>query len=308
MNAPKHDDLHNNLSLLPSIAGYNSNQANVNIAQGYFIPKNIVRGLPAINGVNQVKRATLGPYTMSSTHKQGLNTSEQWSKPRLITIVKTGERPRKKISILLNRKAIHNFEQFICDISDAFGLPQWKNDKIRKLYTIRGRRVQGISDFFRDEEVFIGVSGKQALSITMIKDLIDELYPNNPNAQKISKEWEKTRKMPVSDSKNTYRDSGYADDDTSLDNQNESKDLNESKDYTARDSKLSNAERIRSRLFSETGESNISQVAMSDVDFLSSFFFFSFKKSALMAITVAIITSVKFYLKNLKFMQKCSSV
>ncbi len=245
MNPQKHEDLSNNLSILPSIGIYNNNQANVNIAQGYFIPKNIVRGLPSINNLNNSKRATPGLF-MSSTNKQGLNVSEQWSKPRLITIVKTGERPRKKISILLNRKAIHNFEQFICDISDAFGLPQWKNDKIRKLYSIKGKRVQGISDFFRDEEVFIGVSGKQSVSMTMIKDLIDELYPNNPNAHNISKEWERSRRFPLNDSKNTQRDSGYADEDN-VDNQNETRDLNESKDYTARDSKMSHGQKSRKR-------------------------------------------------------------
>lgn len=36
-----------------------------------------------------------------------VSQSEAWSKPRLITIVRATDRPRKKITILLNRKVIH---------------------------------------------------------------------------------------------------------------------------------------------------------------------------------------------------------
>jgi len=119
--------------------------------------------------------------------------NEAWSKPRLITIVRATEKPRKKISILLNRKGLHSYEQFVCDISDAFGLPQWKNDKIRKLYTIRGKRVQGISDFFRDDDMFVGC-GKESLTPKLIQDLLDEVYQDNPDyAQHIFNEWESSR-------------------------------------------------------------------------------------------------------------------
>ncbi len=244
MNPHKHDDSSNNLSLLPSIGVYN-NQSNFKIAQGYFIPKNIVRGgLQALQNLRITKHATPG-LNISSTNKQNHNVSEQWTKPRLITIIKAGERPRKKISVLLNRKAIHNFEQFICDISDAFGLPRWKNDKIRRLYTIKGKRVQSISDFFRGEDIFIGVSGKQPLTMTMIKDLIDELYPNSQYAQNLSTEWEQTNKNST-DGKITQLDSGYADDDN-IDNKNENRDLNDSNNYTARDSKITHADKKKKR-------------------------------------------------------------
>ena len=81
----------------------------------------------------------------------------------------------------------------MCDISDAFGLPQWKNDKIRKLYTIKGRRVQGISDFFRDDDMFVG-AGKESLTPRLIQDLLDEVYQENPEyAQAVFTEWEAAR-------------------------------------------------------------------------------------------------------------------
>ena len=204
--------------------------------QGYYIPRQYVRTFPG------AKRSTA-----YGVNKQ-LAASEAWSKPRLVTVIKAGEKPRKKVSILLNRKAILSFEQFVCDISDAFGLPQWKNDKIRKLYTLKGRRVQGVSDFFRDDNVFIAVSGKELLTTHMVQDLLEDLYPDSSYAQSLLKEWEKTRKAPNSTldnsimNKSTQRDSGLGEDDimsTTDRHQIETrrlKDLNDSKD--SRDSRI----------------------------------------------------------------------
>lgn len=79
-------------------------------------------------------------------------------------------------------------------MSEAFGLPQWKNDKIRKLVTVRGRKVQGISDFFRDDDVFIGVSGKEPLKRDLVADLLGEIYPDEGDyVQALCKEWEAAR-------------------------------------------------------------------------------------------------------------------
>lgn len=79
-------------------------------------------------------------------------------------------------------------------MSEAFGLPQWKNDKIRKLVTVRGRKVQGISDFFRDDDVFIGVSGKEPLKRDLVSDLLGEIYPDEGDyVQALCKEWDAAR-------------------------------------------------------------------------------------------------------------------
>lgn len=89
---------------------------------------------------------------------------------------------------------MHSYEQFVCDVSEAFGLPQWKNDKIRKLVTVRGRKIQGISDFFRDDDVFIGVSGKEPLKRDLVADLLNEIYPEEDEyVQTLCKHWEAAR-------------------------------------------------------------------------------------------------------------------
>lgn len=79
-------------------------------------------------------------------------------KPKVVTIVRNGHKPRNNVKILLNRRSVQSFEQLMADISEAFG-PKYKNNKVKKLFSIRGREVQGISDFFRDDDVFIGVGG-----------------------------------------------------------------------------------------------------------------------------------------------------
>jgi hypothetical protein len=210
-----------------------NNNLTANTNAGYYLPRQYIKTIPLVansNGgfviSNRNQRNALNYHTHSqqlpgvvavsgpaalgggvgagaqlsnrsngnATGAAAAGTSETWSKPRLITIVRATEKPRKRITILLNRKALHSFEQFVCDISEAFGLPQWKNDKIRKLLTIRGRKVQGISDFFRDDDMFIGVSGKEPLKKDLIIDLLSEIYPDNEEmVQSVFKEWEASR-------------------------------------------------------------------------------------------------------------------
>lgn len=217
----------NGAQMLPPINSNNNNTNNItnnnngfnasNQAGGYILPRQYLKTIPIVtnnNGFvlsNSIKKSYMAPNSLPSlvgkSHQLqqhpgnasiagggAVVQSEQWSKPRLITIIRATERPRKKITILLNRKALHSFEQFVCDISDAFGLPQWKNDKIRKLFSIKGKRIQSISEFFREDDVFIGVSGKELLKGPLVRDLIQEIYPDNEEfAQNIFKEWESSR-------------------------------------------------------------------------------------------------------------------
>lgn len=168
-----------------------------NSNQNYYLPK--VKQIQFGNNGFILSNSVNFPNKKNQANHFRVNASvigpgESVAKPRIITIIRATERPRKRITILLNRKALHSFEQFICDISDAFGLPQWKNDKIRKLFTLKGKRVQGISDFFRDDDMFIGVSGKEPLKSYLIVDLLQEIFPNNAEyAQALFKEWESSR-------------------------------------------------------------------------------------------------------------------
>ena len=83
--------------------------------------------------------------------------ANQAMRPRMVTVVRHGpSKPRAVVKMLLNRRSVQSYEQMMKDIADAFG-PNWKNNKVRKLFSIKGKEVQGVSDFFREDDVFIGV-------------------------------------------------------------------------------------------------------------------------------------------------------
>ncbi|XP_078333388.1 serine/threonine-protein kinase DCLK3-like isoform X7 [Crassostrea virginica] len=135
-------------------------------------------------------------------------------KPKVVTIVRNGHKPRNNVKILLNRRSVQSFEQLMADISEAFG-PKYKNNKVKRLFSIRGREVQGISDFFRDDDVFIGV-GAETLSETDIVDIVEEIYPDSGMAKSILRELERNKRKRQNLAKQTQaeheadkRDSGF---------------------------------------------------------------------------------------------------
>ncbi|CAE1321627.1 DCLK3 [Acanthosepion pharaonis] len=119
-----------------------------------------------------------------------------YRRPKLITIVRYGPRPRNSIKLLLNRQSVMSFEQLLADIADSFG-PKWENNKLRKLYTFRGKQVQGVSDFFRDDNIFIGI-GTESVSDNDLQDILEELQPNNPHTKKLIRQWDKTKHRKTS--------------------------------------------------------------------------------------------------------------
>uniref|UniRef100_A0A8C8ASD8 non-specific serine/threonine protein kinase n=1 Tax=Otus sunia TaxID=257818 RepID=A0A8C8ASD8_9STRI len=102
-------------------------------------------------------------------------------KPRIITVVKPGGRTLRRITLLLNRRSVQTFEQLMADISEALGFPRWKNDRVRKLYNLRGREIRSVSDFFREGDAFIAM-GKEPLTLKNLEVVLQELYPENPYA------------------------------------------------------------------------------------------------------------------------------
>ncbi len=65
--------------------------------------------------------------------------NRDYIKPRLVTVIKSGAKPRKAVRILLNKKTAHSFEQVLTDITDAIKLD---SGAVRKLYTLDGRQVR----------------------------------------------------------------------------------------------------------------------------------------------------------------------
>ncbi|XP_062420263.1 serine/threonine-protein kinase DCLK2 isoform X3 [Pungitius pungitius] len=78
--------------------------------------------------------------------------AKDFVKPKLVTVIRSGVRPRKAVRILLNKKTAHSFEQVLTDITDAIKLD---SGAVRRLYTLEGRQIICLQDFFGDDDVFI---------------------------------------------------------------------------------------------------------------------------------------------------------
>ncbi|XP_030121073.2 serine/threonine-protein kinase DCLK3 [Taeniopygia guttata] len=122
-------------------------------------------------------RSSFGPHNGFHT----IHSEHSPVKPRIITVVKPGGRTLRRITLLLNRRSVQTFEQLMADISEALGFPHWKNDRVRKLYNLRGREIRSVSEFFREGDAFIAM-GKEPLTLKDLEVVLQELYPENPYA------------------------------------------------------------------------------------------------------------------------------
>ncbi|XP_054586767.1 serine/threonine-protein kinase DCLK1a isoform X1 [Nothobranchius furzeri] len=101
-----------------------------------------------------VKASSRSPLSMSSP-KPGApegRESKDFIRPKLVTVVRSGVKPRKAVRILLNKKTAHSYEQVLTDITEAIKLD---SGVVKKIYTVEGKQVTCLQDFFGDEDIFV---------------------------------------------------------------------------------------------------------------------------------------------------------
>ncbi|XP_051539369.1 serine/threonine-protein kinase DCLK1a isoform X2 [Myxocyprinus asiaticus] len=93
------------------------------------------------------------PTSLASS-KSGpqFNESKEFVRPKLVTVIRSGVKPRKAVRILLNKKTAHSYEQVLTDITDAIKLD---SGVVKRIYTLEGKQVMCLQDFFGDEDIFI---------------------------------------------------------------------------------------------------------------------------------------------------------
>uniref|UniRef100_A0A3B5QVI8 Serine/threonine-protein kinase DCLK2 n=1 Tax=Xiphophorus maculatus TaxID=8083 RepID=A0A3B5QVI8_XIPMA len=79
-------------------------------------------------------------------------TAKDFIKPKLVTVIRSGVKPRKAVRILLNKKTAHSFEQVLADITEAIKLD---SGAVKRLYTLDGKQLTCLQDFFGDDDVFM---------------------------------------------------------------------------------------------------------------------------------------------------------
>jgi len=77
----------------------------------------------------------------------------EYIKPKLVTVIRNGKPPQKKVTLLLNGKTAISLNQVLDQLSAKGSL-----GKVDKLFTIDGRVVKGLRDLFDDDTVFIAMS------------------------------------------------------------------------------------------------------------------------------------------------------
>ncbi|XP_061092953.1 neuronal migration protein doublecortin-like [Conger conger] len=78
--------------------------------------------------------------------------SKDFVRPKLLTVMRSGSKPRKVVRVLLNKKTAHSFEQVLTDITEAIKL---ESGAVKRIYTLDGKQVTCLQDFFGDDDVFI---------------------------------------------------------------------------------------------------------------------------------------------------------
>uniref|UniRef100_A0A8D0D6Q6 Serine/threonine-protein kinase DCLK2 n=1 Tax=Sander lucioperca TaxID=283035 RepID=A0A8D0D6Q6_SANLU len=93
------------------------------------------------------------PSSLGSAKTGSPETREgkDFIKPKLVTIVRSGVKPRKAVRILLNKKTAHSFEQVMTDVTDAIKLD---SGVVKRLYTVDGKMVTCLQDFFGEDDIF----------------------------------------------------------------------------------------------------------------------------------------------------------
>ncbi|XP_026785866.3 serine/threonine-protein kinase DCLK3 [Pangasianodon hypophthalmus] len=101
-------------------------------------------------------------------------------RPRIVTVVRPcGEHNLRKISLLLNRRAVQTFELLMTDISEALGFPCWHSGRVRRLFSPPGQEIHSLSEFFHFGNAFLAF-GISRPSISEVQAALQELYPDNP--------------------------------------------------------------------------------------------------------------------------------
>uniref|UniRef100_A0A8C9QWR5 Serine/threonine-protein kinase DCLK2 n=1 Tax=Scleropages formosus TaxID=113540 RepID=A0A8C9QWR5_SCLFO len=106
----------------------------------------------SVNVKTSTSSRTPTSLASAKTGSSETRESKDFIRPKLVTIIRSGVKPRKAVRILLNKKTAHSFEQVLSDITDAIKLD---SGVVKRLYTVDGKQVTCLQDFFNDDDIFI---------------------------------------------------------------------------------------------------------------------------------------------------------
>ncbi|XP_061902100.1 neuronal migration protein doublecortin-like [Entelurus aequoreus] len=93
--------------------------------------------------VKAAAAAARGPAPLGCTKAAAAagESCKDFVRPRLVTVVRSGVKPRKAVRVLLNKKTARSYEQVLTDITDAIKLD---SGVVKKIYTLDGKLPAGV--------------------------------------------------------------------------------------------------------------------------------------------------------------------
>uniref|UniRef100_A0A8C9LC18 Doublecortin like kinase 2 n=1 Tax=Pavo cristatus TaxID=9049 RepID=A0A8C9LC18_PAVCR len=85
-----------------------------------------------------IRTGSTRSLTSLSSTKSEVKESKDFIKPKLVTVIRSGVKPRKAVRILLNKKTAHSFEQVLTDITEAIKLD---SGVVKRLCTLDGKQI-----------------------------------------------------------------------------------------------------------------------------------------------------------------------
>ncbi|XP_039731927.1 serine/threonine-protein kinase DCLK2 isoform X6 [Pteropus medius] len=126
-----------------------------------------------------IKGGTTRALATPSLGKSKVKESKDFIKPKLVTVIRSGVKPRKAVRILLNKKTAHSFEQVLTDITEAIKLD---SGVVKRLCTLDGKQVTCLQDFFGDDDVFIAC-GPEKFRYAQDDFVLDHSVNGTPSSQ-----------------------------------------------------------------------------------------------------------------------------
>ena len=128
-------------------------------------------------------------------------------RPHLVTIIRPNEDGAiRKISLLLNRRAVVSFEQLLSDVSEALGYPSWNNDRVRHLFSPAGQAISSLSQFFQADDAFLAL-GRTQPSLASLQMALEELYPGCQGyCNELLKRWQQSLRPKASKADSGFHD------------------------------------------------------------------------------------------------------
>ncbi|XP_015264515.1 PREDICTED: serine/threonine-protein kinase DCLK2, partial [Gekko japonicus] len=99
-----------------------------------------------------IKSGSSRSLTSLLSSRSEMKESKDFIKPKLVTVIRSGVKPRKAVRILLNKKTAHSFDQVLTDITEAIKLD---SGIVKRICTLDGKQVTCLQDFFGEDDVFI---------------------------------------------------------------------------------------------------------------------------------------------------------